>query len=62
MGNDAGNDKRATAIGMDTMLQDFCLSILHWLLRAAAHGRQRWFYLENGLAAALWTGFPFDGS
>ena len=58
MGNGAGNDKRATAIGVDTMLAGFCPSILHWLLRAAAHGRQRWFYLENGLASQIWSRPP----
>ena len=54
IGNGAGNDKRATAIGVDTMLEGFCLSILHWLLLAAAHGRQRWFCLKNGLAPQIW--------
>ena len=31
VGNDAGNSNRATAIGMDIMLEDLCLSILYWL-------------------------------
>ena len=58
VGNHAGNDKRATAIETDTMLEDFCHSILNWLLRAAANGRQRMFYLENGLASVIWDRPP----
>jgi hypothetical protein len=40
------------------MLEDFCLSILRWLLKAAAQGLQRWFYLENGLASQIWNRPP----
>jgi hypothetical protein len=58
LGNHAGNAKRSTAIGIDTMLEDFCLSILRWLLKAAAQGLQRWFYLENGLASQIWNRPP----
>ena len=58
LGNHAGNAKRSTAIGTDTMLEDFCLSILRWLLDAVAQGLQRWFYLENGLASQIWDRPP----
>ena len=40
------------------MLEDFCLSKLRWLLKAADQGLQRWIYLENGLASQIWDRPP----